>query len=229
VVEGRDGAGLAVEALQAGRIARLRRRQHLDRHPPPHQLVFAQEHLPHPAGPQLFQNLVLPDRETLPLALEELFGLEISQQSVADEQPRDAVDFCCGVWVGLQLLDVRRQARLLQDGALPNEVNELIHRRGSWHLPTCLSGSGVRPIATGSLDGLTRIRGGGRGRRDAARCAIRRGVRPGRNFNYDIVQSPLPGDRWSHFRQSLPTLHRYVKRLVKSRGVTRGFAFRLLH
>ena len=90
MVEGGDGAGLAVEALQRGGILGLGGRQHLDGHPAAHELVFAQVDAAHAAGAEAFQHLVLADGEALPLALEELLGLEVGQQAVADQQRRPA-------------------------------------------------------------------------------------------------------------------------------------------
>ena len=52
--------------------------------------MFAQEDLAHAAGAELLQHLVLADGEPLALALEELLGLEVGEEAVADEQRRRA-------------------------------------------------------------------------------------------------------------------------------------------
>ena len=60
--------------------------QHLDRHAPPHELVLAQVDAAHAAGAEAFEDLVFADGEALPLALEDLLGLEIGQHAVPDQE-----------------------------------------------------------------------------------------------------------------------------------------------
>jgi hypothetical protein len=91
VVHGGDGAGLAVEPLEAGRVVGLGGREHLDGDPPPHHLVLAEEHLGHAPGPELLEHLVLADREPLVLALEELLGLEVGEDAVLHEDAGQAL------------------------------------------------------------------------------------------------------------------------------------------
>ena len=48
--------------------------------------MFAQVDAAHAAGAEAFEHLVLADGEALPLALQDLLGLEIGEDAVADEQ-----------------------------------------------------------------------------------------------------------------------------------------------
>ena len=83
MVEGGDGAGLAVEAFQRGGVVGLGGGQHLDGHPAAHQLVLAEVNAAHAAGAEAFEHLVAADGEAAPLALEELLGLEVREHAVA--------------------------------------------------------------------------------------------------------------------------------------------------
>src|SRR5262249_13802627 len=82
VVEGGDGAGLAVEALEVGGVLRVLEREDLDGHPAAHGDVLAQEDLAHAAGPEVLEEPVLAvDGEAARLAEEELFGLESGEKT----------------------------------------------------------------------------------------------------------------------------------------------------
>ena len=48
--------------------------------------MLAQVDAAHAAGAEAFEHLVLADGEAAPLALQELLGLEVGQQAVADQQ-----------------------------------------------------------------------------------------------------------------------------------------------
>ena len=98
VVHGGDGTGLPVEAFQRRRVGRLGGGQHLDRHPAAHELVLAQKHAAHAAGAEALQHLVLADGEAAPLALHELFGLEVGQEPFAHHQR------CQLAWLARQCL-----------------------------------------------------------------------------------------------------------------------------
>ena len=87
VVERGDGAGLAVEPVQVRLVLEFLHRQHLERHQPPHERVFAQVHGAHAAGAdQLEQPVLGADREPLVAPELELLGLEEGELGVADQQ-----------------------------------------------------------------------------------------------------------------------------------------------
>ena len=89
VVQLGDGPRLAAESLQRGGFAAPAgpRRQDLQRDGTPHDPVLAEVDAGHPAGPEPLQHLVLPaDEEVALLAGQELLGLVVGQQAVADHQ-----------------------------------------------------------------------------------------------------------------------------------------------
>jgi hypothetical protein len=124
---------LAVEPPERRRLFRLRRGQNFDRHPPLHEHVLAQEHLPHAADPDPLQELELADREPAPLAQQELFRLEVREDAVVHHLVGEVA------WVGrhaaaeLPPLHVRRQLRLVDHPALADELNEFFDRGGCGH------------------------------------------------------------------------------------------------
>ena len=70
VVHRSNGPGFAVEPRQRRFVGRLRHRQDLHGDFSLHEFVFAKEHLAHPADAEPLKDFVLPDEESLPLALE---------------------------------------------------------------------------------------------------------------------------------------------------------------
>src|SRR6266851_3899087 len=90
--------------------------------------MFAQVDAPHAAGTELLQYLVFANGEASPFALQELFGLEISDDPVADEQPgelgrvgRDGVG-------GAQFVYMNSEAILIDDAALADQFQQFIDR-----------------------------------------------------------------------------------------------------
>ena len=84
LVDGGYGPGLAVEAAEARFVLCLGGGKYLHGNPAPHQLMLAQENGSHAAGAELLQHLVLAQAEAFVLSQQELFGLEIREQAVAN-------------------------------------------------------------------------------------------------------------------------------------------------
>ena len=82
VLDGGRRPGLAEEPLPGEGIGRPVRRQHLDRHPPPHGEVLGQVHLAHPAQADPVEQLVLAEDEPLVPAAEQLLGLKRGEEAV---------------------------------------------------------------------------------------------------------------------------------------------------
>ena len=126
MIEGGNGPGFPVEALQGGIIAGLGRRQHLDGDAAAHELVFAEVDRPHAAGAELFEHFVLADREASPLALQDLLGLELREDAVADEVAGHARGIAAHAAVGASFLQIIGQTPLVRDAALANEIEEFV-------------------------------------------------------------------------------------------------------
>jgi hypothetical protein len=86
VVQLGDGADLAVEALHRAGVAGLAGRQQLDRDAAAHEGVLAEEDLPHAAGAEGPEDLVLAAEDEVAVAPgQELVGLEAGQKPLVDE------------------------------------------------------------------------------------------------------------------------------------------------
>src|SRR5262249_51337362 len=69
MVEGRDSAGLAVEAFAEGRVISQRGRQYFNRRLSLHMRVLAEVDAAHAAGADLLHDLVAAKEEALPFSL----------------------------------------------------------------------------------------------------------------------------------------------------------------
>ncbi len=86
--------------------------------------MLAQVDAAHAAGAEPFQHLVLADVEPPPLALEDLFGLEVGQDAVAHRLRGQLLGVGRQGVVGAQLVRVSGQAFFLDQAALLHQVQE---------------------------------------------------------------------------------------------------------
>ena len=133
VVDRRHRAGLAVEPLECGLVLRLGHGQNLEGYPPLHQLVFAQEHLPHAANAEPFEHLVFADEEAFPTTLEQLLGLEVGQQSVAHHKLAQLDGVARIFTCRLNPIDVGLHPRFLEYAASGNQAVQFFVGRGHRH------------------------------------------------------------------------------------------------
>ena len=136
MIQGGDGAGLAVEAFQGGLILGLGRRQHLDGHAAAHEFVFAEIDAAHAAGAEALQHLVAADGEAAPLAEHDLLGLEVRQQAIADQQAGQLAGGGRQRGRGAQTVQVRREFLLIDDLAFAHQVEEFVYGRWRRHRRT---------------------------------------------------------------------------------------------
>jgi hypothetical protein len=88
VVEDGRGPRLALKAQQQGRVGGLSPGKELDRYQTSHDTVLAEEDVPHAAGADGLQQVILANAEAAPASLEDLVSLERSKQSIADQAVR---------------------------------------------------------------------------------------------------------------------------------------------
>ena len=136
VVEGGDGAGLAVEAFEADGSSALavgstltatRRRISLCSH---------RYTWPMPPDAEPLQHLVLADGEALPLALQELLGLEVGEEPSRTSRPGELarVGWQIADCRSTELLDVGREASLRRRPRFfSDQVEEFVGGRGRGH------------------------------------------------------------------------------------------------
>ena len=176
VVELGDRAGFEAESLQVGRIVDAVLRQHLDRHPPLHELVLGQVDAAHAALADLAQQLVLAEAEALVLAGEQFVGLPRVMRFGLDQQlgqlgsglrarPRRARR--------CRFLKKRGELGLVDEVASPQQVDQLI----GGHLRHCAE---KLYLESASHDGISH-------RRDAAPASRHRYV--GRSATRGVVAS----------------------------------------
>jgi hypothetical protein len=121
VVEHGSGTCFAVKALQGRLFRRLGCRQHFNGHAVMDRPVFAEEDLPHATGTDPFEHFVLADVKPTPLALQNLLGLEIREDAIAHQQPRNFGRFLGQAGNRFQFVDVALDARLFDDATLRDE------------------------------------------------------------------------------------------------------------
>ena len=93
--------------------------------------MLAQEHLPHSADADSFEVLVPSDGEAAPFALQELLGLEVSQDSTPDHFVCEWA--CLGDTFETTSGEKPREDFLLNHSALANEFEEFLNRDGTGH------------------------------------------------------------------------------------------------
>jgi len=152
-----------VEAFEGGRLLSLGGREHLDRDPPAHELVFAQVDAAHAAGTQALEHLVFADGEPPPLTQQELLGLEMRQQAVAHQHAGQLSDLLRKRPDGALFLQVGVQTFIVHDAALAHQVKEFLTSCWVGHPPT-FRGSrktppALRPPRHQPLKPVTRERG----------------------------------------------------------------------
>src|SRR5580704_14050395 len=89
VLESSYDPSFAVESSQIDRVAQVRFRQHFDRTAAPHQRVFGKIDRARSAARQDRQQTILPQNEAAVFSSQQLFGLPLSQRSVAHERSSD--------------------------------------------------------------------------------------------------------------------------------------------
>src|SRR5262249_17947583 len=156
MIEDRDGARLALEALDDPGVLRLGAGKHLQGDASLETDMLAQEDGAHAALGKAFEQFeFVADEEVSPLALKQLIGLEARQQSVADHRLGEVLGRSGHARSGAHLLQVVVQPFLIENAAFLAQVKEFVDRRWCWHRPP--SGSHARARAEiGRLPGLSR-------------------------------------------------------------------------
>ena len=112
------------ERLQDGRVGRAVGRQHLQAQVPPGVQVLGQEDHADAVLPDAVQNLVVVEDEPAGLALQQVHGLELRQQLLADEQGGQVDRVVEQRGVDRVLSDERNEVVGRQQPALANRVEE---------------------------------------------------------------------------------------------------------
>src|SRR5262249_27640824 len=136
MVEDRDGAGLALEALDDPGVLRLGAGKHLQGDASLETDMLAQEDGAHAALAKAFEQFeFVADEEVSPLALKQLIGLEARQQSVADHRLGEVLGRSGHARSRAHLLQVVVQPFLIENAAFLAQVKEFVDRRWCWHRP----------------------------------------------------------------------------------------------
>jgi len=126
MIEGGDRLGFAVEVFEEPGVLGQGDRQDLHGHAAAQVLVLGKIDDPHASRADPLQNLVLADAEAAPLALEELLGLKVGQESFIDQELGRFLRIR-GQGAGVApLAKERRQALGVRDLAFLHECQEFV-------------------------------------------------------------------------------------------------------
>ena len=136
MIQSRDGAGFPIETFERRRVLGFSGGQDLDGGATAHELVLAQIDTAHAALAKALHHFVLADREAPPAALKKLFGLEMGENAIADQNAGQLARFLGRGAGRAELGHGRVQPLVVHDPAFLGEVNQFFHRRRRRHAAT---------------------------------------------------------------------------------------------
>src|SRR5262249_43755317 len=130
VVEGGPCTGLAIEPCESGRDARFGHGEHLDGHAAAHEHLLAEKDISHTPATEPLQPLILPNGKAARLPLQQLLSLEVCQDTVVHQETGELAEV---LGYRAQVLEVTVEARLVYQGALAHQSQEIVDGRGNSH------------------------------------------------------------------------------------------------